>query len=37
MRRYKEGRKSTKRSFKRGTRVNGKNTGPRPMRGGTRL
>lgn len=35
--RYKVGKKSNRRQFSRGTGVHRKNTGPRPMRGGTRL
>lgn len=35
--RYKMGKRSSKKSFRRGTGVNSMNLNPRPMRGGTRL
>lgn len=37
MRRRSMSRKSSKRNFRKGARINGKNTGRRPMRGGYRL
>jgi len=37
MRRYKMGKGKSRRSFRRGARVNRMNMKPRPMRGGTRL
>jgi hypothetical protein len=37
MKRYKMSKGKSRRSFKRGTRINTINAKPRPMRGGTRL
>lgn len=37
MRRRRMGRKSSKKSFRRGTRTKGKNLRSKPMRGGWRL
>jgi hypothetical protein len=37
MRRYKMSKGKSRKSFKRGTRINTINAKPRPMRGGTRL